>query len=91
MRGGKCYKNYKSFAFNKFGWRAACLGDTSRTKGKKMMQNLRTIVIVGAFSILLVGIATTHAMSVLAEAFSVGSVAIFALAAVFGVATKLRA
>ena len=55
------------------------------------MQNVRTIVIVGAFSILLVGIATTHAMSVLAEAFSVGSVAVFALAAVFGVATKLRA
>lgn len=55
------------------------------------MKNLRTIVIVAAFLIMLVGIATTHAMSILAEAFSVGSVAVFALAAVFGVATKLRA
>lgn len=55
------------------------------------MRNLRSIVIVAAFSILLVGIATTHAMSILAEAFSVGSVAVFAVAAVFGVAIKLRA
>jgi hypothetical protein len=55
------------------------------------MWNLRSVVIVAALSIILVGIATTHAMSILAEAFSVGSVAVFAVAAVFGVATKLRA
>jgi hypothetical protein len=56
-----------------------------------MMQNFRGLVTVTAVLLVLVAIATTHAMSVLAEAFSVGSVAVFAVAAIFGVATKLRA
>ncbi|HMD43564.1 MAG TPA: hypothetical protein VKH45_10840 [Candidatus Acidoferrum sp.] len=55
------------------------------------MQNLRSLVILVAILLLLVVIATTHAMSVLAGAFSEGSVAIFAVTAIFGVATKLRA
>ena len=55
------------------------------------MQNFRSIVMIASISILLVAIATTHAMAVIAGAFSVGSVAIFAVAAIFGVATKLRA
>ena len=55
------------------------------------MQNARNIVIIATVLILLVAIATTHAMSVLAETFSVGSVAVFAVAAIFGVLTKLRA
>lgn len=55
------------------------------------MQNLRSVAIIASISILLVAIATTHAMAVMAAAFSVGSVAIFAVAAIVGVATKLRA
>lgn len=61
------------------------------SEGNHNMQNLRSLVILVAILLLLVVIATTHAMSVLAGAFSEGSVAIFAVTAIFGVATKLRA
>ena len=60
-------------------------------KGILVMQNVRSIVIIASILFVLVAIATTHAMAVMAGAFSVGSVAIFAVAAIFGVATKLRA
>jgi len=66
-------------------------GATERVQGITIMQNLRSLVILVAILLLLVVIATTHAMSVLAGAFSEGSVAIFAVTAIFGVATKLRA
>jgi hypothetical protein len=70
----------------------ACIaGNRILVKGIFLMQNLRSVVIIASISILLVAIATTHAMAVMATAFSVGSVAIFAVAAIFGVATKLRA
>jgi hypothetical protein len=55
------------------------------------MRNLRSIIIIASILFVLVAIATTHAMAVMAGAFSVGSVAIFAVTAIFGVATKLRA
>jgi hypothetical protein len=60
-------------------------------KGIYFMQNFRSLVIIASILFFLVAIATTHAMSAMAGAFSVGSVAIFAVAAIFGVATKLRA
>ncbi len=55
------------------------------------MQNLKTVVMMAAILLVILACATTHIMSVVAGAFSVASVIVFAVVALFGVATRLRA
>lgn len=55
------------------------------------MRNLRGTAILAVVVIALTALTASHAMPVLASWFSVGSVLIFPVAAVLGVATRLRA
>ncbi len=55
------------------------------------MQNIKTVAIMAAILFVILACATTHVMSVVAGVFSVASVIVFAVVALFGVATRLRA
>jgi hypothetical protein len=55
------------------------------------MQNMKTVVMMAAILSVVLACATTHVMSVVAGVFSIASVIVFAVVALFGVATRLRA
>ena len=55
------------------------------------MQNFKTVAIMAAILLVILACATTHVLSVVAGAFSIASVIVFAVVALFGVATRLRA
>ena len=55
------------------------------------MQKIKTVVMMAAILLLILACATTHVMSVVAGVFSIASVIVFAVVALFGVATRLRA
>jgi hypothetical protein len=60
-------------------------------EGNSAMQYIKTVAIMAAILLVILACATTHIMSVVAGVFSVASVIVFAFAALFGVATRLRA
>ena len=60
-------------------------------EGNSAMQNIKTVAIMAAILFVILACATTHIMSVVAGVFSVASVIVFAVVALFGVATRLRA
>ena len=55
------------------------------------MQYLKTVAMMAAILLVILACATTHVLSVVAGVFSFASVIVFAVVALFGVATRLRA
>ena len=74
------------------GWQPACYKIVDRREeGISPMQKIKTVAMMATILLLILACATTHVMSVVAGVFSIASVIVFAVVALFGVATRLRA
>lgn len=73
-------------------WLLTCLLVDNGPPGVNwLMQNIKTVAIMAAILLVILACATTHVLSVVAGVFSIASVIVFAVVALFGVATRLRA